>query len=97
VAGLHVFRQNILLAWVSCPLLDLVFCTKIHAWKLPQEEGFTQTEMNLSTRMIIIAVVAWVAGCAILDQELIPTLIGIVIIALLKPLVEKLYDRVRKE
>ena len=53
--------------------------------------------MNLSTRMIIIAVVAWVAGCAILDQELIPTLIGIVIIALLKPLVEKLYDRVRKE
>lgn len=57
----------------------------------------TQTEMNLSTRMIVIAVVAWVAGCAIFDQEIIPTLIGIVIIALLRPFVEKLYEKVRKE
>ena len=47
--------------------------------------------------MIIIAVVAWVAGCAIFEQELIPTLMGIVIIALLRPLVEKLYEKARKE
>jgi predicted PurR-regulated permease PerM len=53
--------------------------------------------MNLLSRVIIIAVVAWVLGCAIFGQEIIPTLMGIVIIALLRPLVEKLYERVRKE
>ena len=53
--------------------------------------------MNLLSRVIIIPVVAWVLGCAIFGQEINPTLMGIVIIALLRPLVEKLYERVRKE
>ena len=53
--------------------------------------------MNLLSRVIIIPVVAWVLGCAMFGQEINPTLMGIVIIALLRPLVEKLYERVRKE
>jgi predicted PurR-regulated permease PerM len=53
--------------------------------------------MNLSTRLFIFGVVACVAWFSIFDQEIIPTLIGIVIIALLRPFVEKLYERVRKD
>ncbi len=49
--------------------------------------------MNLFSRIIIIAVVAWVTGCAIFGLDLIPTLTGVVIIALLRPF----YDRVRGE
>jgi hypothetical protein len=49
--------------------------------------------MNLLSRIIIIAVVAWVTGCAIFGLDLIPTLTGIVIIALIRPV----YERVRKE
>ena len=91
---LHVFRPNILLAWVSCYLFDRIFRTKIHAWIVhQQEEGFTQAEMNLLSRIIIIAVVAWVTGCAIFGLDLIPTLTGIVVIALIRPI----YERVRKE
>ena len=51
------------------------------------------SEMNLFSQIIIIAVVAWVTGCAIFGLDLIPTLTGVVIIALLRPF----YDRVRGE
>ena len=81
MASFHFFRQNNLLAWV-----------------LPQqEERFIQAEINLLSRVIIIAVVAWVLSCAIFGQEINLTLMGIVIIALLRPLFEKVYVRVRKE
>ena len=52
--------------------------------------------MKLSTRIVIIAVVLWVGGCAILGQDLIPTLLGVVIIALLRTVLEKFVDKERE-
>jgi len=49
--------------------------------------------MKLSTRIVIIAVVLWVAGCAILAQDFIPTVLGVVIIALLRTVLEKFFDK----
>ena len=52
--------------------------------------------MKLSTRITIIAVVLWVAGAAIFALELLPTLVGIIIISFFRPLVfEKFFDRVK--
>jgi uncharacterized membrane protein len=94
VVRLYVFRQDILLSWISGSLFDRVFWNQIHAQIVShQEERFTQAEMNLLSRIIIIAVVAWVTGCAIFGLDLIPTLTGIVVIALIRPV----YERVRKE
>ena len=52
--------------------------------------------MKLSTRIVIIAVVLWVGGCAILGQDPIPTLLGVVIIALLRTVLEKFVDKERE-
>ena len=53
--------------------------------------------MKLSTRITIIAVVLWVAGTAIFALDLLPTLVGIVIISFFRPLVlEKFFDRVKE-
>ena len=49
--------------------------------------------MKLSTRIVIIAVVLWVGGCTFLGQDLIPTLLGVVIIALLRNVSEKFVDK----
>ena len=49
--------------------------------------------MRLSTRIVIIAVVLWVGGCAILGQDLISMLLGIVIIAILRIVLEKFFDK----
>ena len=49
--------------------------------------------MKLSTRIVIIVVVLWVGGCAILGQDLIPTLLGVVMIALLRTVLEKFVDK----
>jgi hypothetical protein len=40
--------------------------------------------MKLSTRIIIGCVVCWVAGCAVFQIDLLPTLAGVSVIALLK-------------
>ena len=52
--------------------------------------------MKLSTRIVIIAVVLWVGGCAMLGQDLIPTLLGVVIIALFRTVLEKFLDKERE-
>ena len=52
--------------------------------------------MKVSTRIVIIAVVLWVSGCAIVEQDLIPTLLGVVIIALLRIVLEKFVDNERE-
>tara|TARA_B100000686_G_scaffold31303_1_gene32293 strand:- start:454 stop:624 length:171 start_codon:yes stop_codon:yes gene_type:complete len=50
--------------------------------------------MKLSTRITIIAVVCWVAGAAIFALDLLSTLIGIIILSLLRPLLfEKVFDK----
>ena len=52
--------------------------------------------MKLSTRIVIIAVVLWVGGCAIMGHDLIPTLLGVVIIALFRTVLEKFVDKERE-
>ncbi len=49
--------------------------------------------MKESTRLIVIGVVLWVCCSAIMGLELMPTLTGVIILALLRSLVEKLIDR----
>ena len=49
--------------------------------------------MKLSTRIVIGGVVFWVGGCAIFGQDLIPTLVGVIVIALLRPVLEKFIDK----
>ena len=54
--------------------------------------------MKLSTRITIIAVVLWVAGAAIFALDLLPTLVGIIIISFFRPLVfEKFFDMISNE